>query len=330
MSPPLDRMLQRQVDWLLDGPVRLQDGMLAAWADGGAPAYVYEEATGYLITLLCYLHRLTGHARYEVEAARTVRALRRAVGPRGGCGRGGVVYLFDTAVCLRALSCFFVSFPASEEARDGGPARALAGRLRETACAMACRRAACSPEPSGDDAKRWSLQFGAHQLKAISYLGASPGPWRELCGGLLESRYVGGRFVADSRKTRVYNHAHCYALEGLLMMPHTKADVVIAGAAFLAEVQAASGGIPRWSHTEGEDELAADATAQAVRIWLLSHAGRFKENIQRAAAFLSDMVGPGGGVRYSPDRSHENSWATIFAVQAQVWQDAGPDSVWLI
>ena len=328
----LRQRVQHQVDWLLDGPVRLEDGMLAAWTEDRDPTYAYEESTGYLITLLCYLHSLTGDPRYEAEAARTVGALTHAVGSREGCGRDGVLYLFDTAVCLRALTCYFATFPDAEASRASSPTQSLARRLRRTAAAFTEQRLACEPCPPGGGAGRWSVLFGAHQLKALANLAqaAGAGPWAEPQHELLASWFEGGRFLTDNGRDRVYLHAHCYAAGGLLGLPGSPSGVVDQAAAYLARVQDPSGGIPRWWPAYPDGELAADATAQAARLWLLLDPARYAESISLGLGFLRRMCGTGGGVWYTSDRAHENGWATIFAVQARIWQDAAPDPAWLI
>ncbi len=328
----LDTGVQRQVDWLLDGPIRLGDGTLAAWAEGSEPSHVYEESTGYLITLLCFLYRLTADERYEVEAGRTVRALAATLGSREGCGRDGVLYLFDTSVCLRALAAFFAIFPAAEESREPGLARTLAGVLARTAQSLAERRAACVPERGGanEDAGRWSTVFGPHLIKSISNMSPGGGPWRSIADELISRWYPGGQFRPDSGGSPAYLHAHCYAVEGMLALQDVPRQVVERVTVLLAEEQAESGGIPRWWPGDQDPVLAADATAQAVRLWLLLDRERFQDNIRRGTAYMGQILGPGGGVLYSPRRNHENSWATIFAVQALIWQDVQPDPAWLI
>jgi len=332
MNLRLEQRIQQQVDWLLDGPVRLDDGMLAAWTEGGEPAHTYEEPTGYLLTLLCYLHRMTGDARYESEAARTVAALTRTLGSREGCGRDGVLYLFDTAVCLRALTRYFAMFPSAHASRSSSSSHALARRLRRTATSFIDGRLACEPAPAGAGAGRWSVLFGAHQLKALANLAMSggSGSWDGLRDELLASWFEEGRFMADAGRDRVYLHAHCYAVEGLLGLPDHPRRVVAQAVEFLAQVQDPCGGIPRWWPADPDGELAADATAQAMRLWLLLDPTRFAANISLASGFLRSLQGPSGGICYTRERAHENGWATIFAVQARIWQDAAPDPAWLV
>lgn len=320
------------MDWLLDGPIRFDDGMLAAWAEGSRPAHVYEESTGYLITLLCFLHQQTGDERYAAEAGRTVRALVEAMGEREGCGRDGVLYLFDTVVCLRALAAFFSEFPAAPESRESGPARTLSLTLVETARKLVERRAACTPPGAGHDdgVEHWSSLFNVHLIKALSHLSPWPGPWDVLAGELVSRWYSEGRFWSAPRGDRVYLHTHCYALEGVLGLHDMPREVVAQATDFLAEAQTASGGIPSWWSAGEEMVLATDATAQAVRLWLLTDCERFEDNIRKGMEFMLQMLGPGGGVLYAPGLAHENSWTTIFTVQAMIWQDVQPDPSWLI
>ena len=295
-------------------------------------SHVYEESTGYLITLLCFLYQLTGDERYEIEAGRTVRALVTVMGPREGCGRDGVIYLFDTSVCLRALEAFFIMFPAAAESQEAGFARALAGTLDKTVRSLAERRVACVPELGGadDSAGRWSTSFGPHIIKSLSHMSSRAGPWRSIAHELISRWYSAEQFRPDSDGSPGYLHAHCYAVEGMLALPDAPRELVERAAVFLAEAQDASGGIPRWWPRHQDPVLAADATAQAVRIWLLLDRERFRDNIRLGTAYMGRIIGPGGGVMYSPRRNHENSWATIFAVQAFIWCSVQPDPTWLI
>ena len=324
MVPELHSSVRRHLRWLLEGPVRVRQGMLAAWLDGSAPAHAYQESTGYLITLLCFLHRVTGQGRFRTEAARTVTALARDLGDAPGCGREGAVYLFDTAVCLRALGTFSDNF----EDLTLQPTRELLDRLAHTSGDMIRRHDACSRPANGIGPRRWSESFSAHLIKAAHLLSPWLPAWRSVLDELVGRFFQGGRFYADAGHRRVYLHASCYASEGLLARPDLHLGELEQIAPFLARIQRADGGIPAWWPEEAGP--VTDATAQAVRIWQCTDATAFAESIQRGFAFLDTMALPGGGFRYSPLIAHANSWATIFAVQAMVWRDLAADPEWIV
>jgi hypothetical protein len=70
---------------------------------------------------------------------------------------------------------------------------------------------------------------------------------------------------------------------------------------------------------EGFGEPRSDATAQAVRLWLLRDRRRYGEAISRALGFLAACQSPDGGLRYSPGSDDLCSWSTMFALQAVAW-----------
>jgi len=330
----LDSEAAAHLRWLLDGPVRAGDGMLSAWVAPEGPANTYQEATGYLITLLCYLHRLTGERRLRQEAIRTAVALAAAVGDLPGCGRGSRLYLFDTAVCVRAVGALLATFPDLEQDPDLAPVRSMALRLGQTAREMFAQQRPCDP-PASPGPPRWSETFNAHQIKAT----ANASPWLPAWQDTVEqlkATYLGvDRFFLDPRHRQVYLHVHCYAVEGLLSLPRRDPPQELACADFLAGLQTDEGAIPRfWSPpdtTPGHRHLpGADATAQAVRIWQCVDRHRFQQNIQTGLVFLESLAAPGGGVSYSPDKAHVNAWATIFTIQARLWQHLPADPRWLI
>ena len=319
---PLRISVERHLRWLLEGPLRTPGGMLAAWADGPIPAHTYQESTGYLVTLLCYLYRVTGQDRYRDEAAATVGALMDDMAQAPGCGRDGVIYLFDTAVCLRALGAFNTLF----EEHTPPSARVLMERLARTLQGMIERQQACTPV--NGEADRWSRSFSAHLIKAAHLVSPWIPGWRPVMEALVDRFYRDGRFYADATARRVYLHASCYASEGLLARPNIFPEERARVAAFLAQIQRADGGIPAWWPEDSGP--VTDATAQALRVWQCVDAGAFADHIERGFAFLDSVAQPGGGFRYSPRIAHANSWATIFAVQALIWRDLPAEPLWIV
>lgn len=325
LSEQAAREASPHLGWLMEGPVRDPDGMLRAWVDGKTPAHTYPESTGYLISLLCYLHRVSGQDRFAREASRAVEALVGHLAEAEGCGRDGTVYLFDTAVCLRALGTFHTLF----EGRLDQPGLALMDRLAQTCERMFQRRQAfVGAASNGHTDRRWSRSFSAHLVKAAHLVSPWLGGWREVTDELVRRFHDRGRFYADEDHGRVYLHASCYAAEGLLAHRDRYAEELDRVAPFLARIQLEGGGIPAW--WPDESSPVTDATAQAVRIWQCTGRTEHEDNIQRGLAFLERMALPGGGFRYSPEVAHANSWATIFAVQAMAWQRAGAEVEWIV
>ncbi|MCP4638698.1 MAG: hypothetical protein GY848_19745 [Methyloversatilis sp.] len=336
LAEPLSAEVQAHIDWLIEGPIRLPDGMVAAWVDADGPTGAYAEATGYTLTLFCYLYRLTGERRYAAEARRTAIALAVSATGADSLGRRGVGYLFDSAIGLRALGALFQTFPDLLADPALADAVDLHRRLADSACDWIGQRLARRPQP--DSGSRWSDAFNAHMIKAVGHAA----PWcgetiaREAADSLIRERFADGLFATDPDGGS-YLHAHCYGLEGLLLWPENPprraAWVVACGAAKLAELQTASGGLPRRLPTapgESNDETAADATAQAVRVWQCVDADRYARNIARGLGFLRLLSDPGGGFGYAATSDHLNAWTTVFAVQALIWQNRKPEPVWIV
>lgn len=169
-----------------------------------------------------------------------------------------------------------------------------------------------------------------------------------------------GGIVTARGSDYVLAHAHCYAVEGLLagavmLGEQQYLEIAVRGAAFLARVQGANGGVPRFvgrgvmRYLEEcgallpyvrmlAPPLDVGATAQAVRIWTWVKAlrGGFAHNIVRGLAWLAacqlrspdvrlDGGFPAGIDPLRPWRRREMQlypWVAIFAADASRVQSA--------
>lgn len=340
MNPvPITENLQKHINWLISGPVRLSDGMLAAWTDNGTPSYAYEESTGYLISLLCRLNKFTGNKVYREEAERAVIALTNSIGDKKGAGRDDVTYLFDTAVCLRAIECFLSAFDKSADEMTT-EVKKLASDLAATAMNMLRTKSATAGNSGVNASDIWSAQFNIHLIKALEHLA----PWIasvddkkivfDAVEQLASEKYQGGFFHVDDACSDIYVHPNCYAIEGLLGLDaryDSKWTSKIGEASeALAHIQLENGGIPCRIPEPKGDQPASDSTAQAIRIWQCVAPEVFGENIRSGIRFLMANQAENGGIRYCPGSSHINSWTTIFTVQALLWENTGGNAKWLI
>lgn len=160
----------------------------------------------------------------------------------------------------------------------------------------------------------------------------------KLLSWLLRLQLDSGAFRAREDADYVFHHAHCYALEGLLYAWHVLGDdryldAVVRGAEWLIRVQHRSGGVlEAYPSRRLVRRLAVDATAQAVRIWLLLYKALggevWLEHAERGLGFLERnmfkrgeahgglpayvyLIGPIG---YRARRIH--TWSIMFAIQA--------------
>ncbi len=299
--------------WLRRAPLK-PDGAVLSWVNPEHPGYPYPEAAGFLLELLAQDGVRTAALRERIAVR-----LARDVSPRGGCGRDGVEYLFDTAVVLTGLLA---------HERAGG---VLTVRLKDRLfgfldSALRFRRATSAPI-SGDG--HWSASYGCHQLRVLTCLEACrQGGLGDDCDGLasrlmedLLPLFRGGRFRIHARSQRTYLHAHCYALEGLLGLTRRNGSnlrpVVRESAEWLAGVQRPCGGLPAWHDGRRAWGLCrTDATAQAVRLWSEVDGQAFARSITRGLAWLTRMQHRSGGLPYQSGSADLNTWATVFTVHA--------------
>ncbi len=167
---------------------------------------------------------------------------------------------------------------------------------------------------------------------------------RAVCDWVLTLQDNDGAFRASERQPQIVSHPHCYTLEGLLYAHYILRDERY----FLA---AQRGGEWLASHAQNRDgsiniaykqvwakmgrriterflpRKVTDATAQALRLWLLlyyqTHDERFLKAARNAGEWLrtmqcSDAADPNalGGFYFWPGHPIMFTWATMFATHA--------------
>ena len=269
-------------------------GNVLSWVNPEHPGYAYPEAAGLLVRWLAQRGLpvpsvLAENLRAQVEA--------------DGVGRNGFVYAFDTAVVLAGLE-------ALDTDEDPRWTRARA-------------RLARAPVVRPEAPPRWSTVPGPHMLKLAVGVAARARrgwatPMRQSLTAIDVRQEADGRIITPPHPS-TYVHAHAYATEGLLALrslglePPASIDGAVA---FLAALQADDGGLPAWS--DG-GPARADATAQAIRLFILHDRAGLAQPIARGLAFLDTLSDPHGVVRYEPGTADRNTWCTLFAAQARAW-----------
>lgn len=298
--------------WLRRGPLK-RDGTVLSWVNPTHPGYPYPEAAGFLLELLAQDGARSANLRERIAVR-----LQRDVSPRGGCGRDGVEYLFDTSVVLTGL--------LAHERAGGTLSVPVKERMFGFLTSALRVRRATSVAVSRDG--HWSTSYGCHLLRILTCLEACSqdglGDVDGLASGLLDDLlplYRGGRFRIHARSTRTYLHAHCYALEGLLAFTKRNgsalSSVIQESAEWLVGVQRSCGGLPAWH--DGRRAWGCcrtDATAQAVRLWTQLDRRAYARPIAQGLALLTRMQHPSGGLRYQSGSGDLNTWATVFTVHA--------------
>ncbi len=297
--------------WLLSDAVVDRDGAVFSWANPKRPGYPYPEAAGLLLSTLCAASRSEGDA--GAAADRVAAGLCNAIRSDGGIGRDGITYLFDSAVVLAGLL---------RHRRAGGRADGdePIHRLRRFVCGQIAARAAVLPRSAQADG-RWSTQFGAHLLKCVHSLHL----YAQTFGDGLQDDLVATLIERSGHQpSPVYVHPFCYEQEGHLLIEHyglcSLFEPIDGALEWLAALQQPDGAIRAFANgMDGFGEARSDATAQAVRLWLLRDREAYDEPIRRSLAFLARCQSPEGGIRYSPGGNDICSWSTMFVLQATEW-----------
>ena len=311
--------------WLSGQSVIRRDGAVMSWVNPEHLGYPYPEIAGYMLSHLAYRGRSTAALRNRVA-----RHLLSDLTPSGSVGRHEVEYVFDSSMVLAGLL-------AHEE--NGGllPDPRMVDRLRDYIVDRLTQRMGLDGTPE-HALTHWSQSYGCHLIKTVISLSAYDAARRTNTSGLIdqllsdllplyEPTAHGGRFHVNANSDVTYTHAHCYAVEGLIVLDgRGRAGLrewIDGGAAWLASVQEADGGVPAEHDSTGARMQAhTDCTAQAVRIWTCADPELYADNIERGVAFLTNLS-TNGGIRYQVGSNDINTWATIFGAQAIDWADEG-------
>jgi hypothetical protein len=297
--------------WLLSDAVLAADGSILSWANPASPGYAYAEAAGLYLSTVC---TSTGFGAAGRAAADRVASRLCAVLDRdGGVGRDGITYLFDSAVALAGL----LRHRAAGTHVDSD---ATVRRLRRFIEAQIESGVAVLPSGAASDG-RWSTQFGAHLLKSLHSLHLYARLHGDALPAALVETLING---CGHQPSPVYVHPFCYEQEGHVIVEHYRLaslfEPVDGALDWLAALQQPDGGILAFANgMEGFGEPRSDATAQAVRLWLLRDRQRYGAAIARALAFLAACQTAEGGIRYTPERGDVCSWSTMFTLQALEW-----------
>ncbi len=286
--------------WLAEHAIH--DGDVLSWVNPAHPGYPYPEAAGLLLRWFS-LRGIT--VPQSVPSQLAAQVLEHRV------GRGGFVYAFDTAVALAGLE-------ANDDHEDPRWTQA-----RQQLVTTAVVRPAQAP--------RWSTVPGPHLLKlAVGCAARARRGWSTPTLNWLAELQVQqdatGRLLTPPHAS-TYVHAHAYGCEGLFALRDLEVPVAVdldGALGFLENVQREDGGIPAWS--DGGPSR-ADATAQAVRLWILHDPPGHRAAIDRGLTFLDALGDDHGVVRYEPDSADRNTWCTLFAAQARAWAAGAPARV---
>jgi len=331
--------LEEAARWLVHSGIQESSGGVARYhrSDSGKNAPVSNEITGYAVSALIYLHRLTGAAEYLDAALRAARFLTRDAW-NGGSSTfpfepgSPHAYFFDIGIIVRGLLAAWRATGEQEfRSRAHEAALSLAfdfigGGTFHPVISLPDKQP-LAPEP------RWSRLPGCYQLKAaLAWLDlGDPDAVRLFETALADSLATQESFLrgeTDREKIMDRLHAYCYFLEALLAVAERSECR-----------RALSAGIDRVASLQHEIETAferSDVCAKLLRVRLIAHhlgvqaldemtACEEAERVRSYQAASSDPGIHGGfwfGQRAGQILPFVNPASTAFCLQAlELWHE---------
>lgn len=350
--------LTSAVDWLIESGIQSENGAFHSWydCDENEYSFIYPETTGYSISLLLQLYHFMGNEIFlkrAISAGDWLLEIQREDGSFyskyfdntfGNKNCDTSLYTFDAAICASGLLDLFKATSHTKYLRAS---RKIGNWLIEHQNSDGSFVAALYPGGEIIENSKWSQMPSCHHLKIISTL-------LKLYDVLKEEKFLisakkvlewgqklelnSGRFIISFESEETYTHAHNYALEAMLKASEFFNDTALLknaarGAIWLSTMQNDDGSFWNFYNSKRERMKVSDATAQALRIWLiLDEKGItcFSGNIEKSLRFLAKMQcsshdkHSSGGILYGQQKKnkikHANSWATIFTVQALLFK----------
>lgn len=370
--PILEQKAKMAADFLFETGISASEGGVHAGFDFKKNAYlfIYNEITGYSVSCALDCYRLWANTAYLNCAKRNVDYLIRQANisgnqfngfPQGVEVTGGRpicrYYSFDSSIILQSL-CDYYTFCGSDDILV--VIRQISAWLLNKMQTSRCSFFSFIDEKGdyiheGDDfyfdesCIHAKIAIGLFKAYAITGDPRLAEAAIKVCRWVLSLRDPEtGAFYSNRKKNHIFAHAHCYALEALLYVHGITFDpdlleAAVYGAHYLAQIQTPEGSIIRLplDHCNikrrlfaslHRNETAVDATAQAVRIWLLvdvfQKISSFSENINNAVAWLikKQITGTSiprihGAFFHSPRLKTPTvyTWHTQFSLSALLW-----------
>jgi hypothetical protein len=313
------------------------NGGIYSWQRGDKKGYLYNEITGYGIKLYTCLYDIFKEPRYIQMAKKSVNYIGSQINKSGGgISRGGIYYVFDASMCLSGILSYYDNvnnYVEKKMAKD---------LLNFIYNGLLNKRPINLNGASQDnlDMNHWSLSYGSHLLKCCIALSQSSNIFENerekldilvdrICLDILHN-FHNGHFHKNSSSKDVYTHSHCYATEGLIYLGRQEyLKIIQESASWLASVQNPNGSLYNRYFSSNSQEEVADATSQAIRIWLWTDKDFFSANIEKGFNFLRSLQSPEGGIYYKSGSKDINSWVTMFTMNAVLWSN-NVNPKWLI
>ena len=348
--------------WLLESGIQGENGAFSAWFDKGTAkhSFEYSEITGYGITALVYLSRVSEEKAALEKASKAMAWLEERAIVEGGVltrnyrdwengnekfsFEGGNMLAFDTGMVLNGLVALY---DETKDEKSLELAKCSAGFLLDRMFDGRKMHAVYSSregkvEKAGD---RWSTQPGSYHAKvAIGLLGLAGMTGEKkyeeaavsLCDFALTKQAAEGRFVTNDTNNSTHLHPHCYSCEGLLFAGKklSREDYVRAAekaVEWAFDNQAEDGGVKPFFDGSWNENQRSDVLAQVLRLAsalksmnLLQKVS--SEKVAELEKRLLCFQDESGGFLYGKElegqeRNCVNAWCTMFAMQALSWKN---------
>ncbi len=336
------------------------------WKERRYP-FIYSEITGYAISMFINAYRWTNDENYLDYARQSADFLLRLQAHAIEDGCAGAIphgltlpeltvrrqyHSFDVAMCLQGIHDLY-TLDRTPELAHAAQAMSdwLIVRTQQSNGSFLSMYDAETGESKHLTADFFSDGGCLHAKHAIGLLkmeqvignGVYATAARRVCDWVLGLQDADGAFRATERDRQVVSHPHCYATEGLLYAHFILKDDRYGQAAqrageWLLKVQSSDGAICIAYKREWHRMLrrlpewfaplkVSDATAQAIRIWLILEAltgdQKFLVAAERAGNFLLRLqcivgIDPNkqGGFYFAPAHPMQYTWSTMFATHA--------------
>ncbi len=340
-------------NWLVNSGIQSKAGGFYSWIDldAQAPAFLYSEITGYAITTLLFLNRLTqdsGLIRRAQTAADWL--LQKAMHPCGGFKArlyqdninidplysfySENIFSFDTAMALYGLVNLYKQTEQENLLRICQKcADFLINRMQNPDGSFNSIYSA-KTSANINPMDKWSNQPGSFHAKIalgmadlfeitnkIKYKEAAI----KICEFALTKQDESGRFITDDITQTTHLHPHSYTIEGLIY-----AGATFKIQKFITQAEKAVKWMFKYVDKAGLNDIydpksakfglfqRSDILAQALRIGLIFNqdkASLLKTRLENYQ-YLKENSQQSGGFVYNLQGRHLNSWCSMFALQA--------------
>ncbi len=317
--------------WITSGVCQGNTGAFHAWRDAVTDtlSYEYPEISGYALTYLANNRDIT-HIGYCVADWLINRLAAGNISAR--IKDGEAVYNFDLAMIAMGLLSWGLRTKIYRYISEG---LNLVTFIQTQILSDGCLQALSPAYPSTSRSSTWSTDGRSHLLKVVQclltayYLGL---PQADTAASILiksaqELQANTGRFITHAADTETNLHAALYAAEGLWIWgtAQNDADAIERSRRAVEWVwshQLHNGGFPNVAdHGCGGDSgiEQSDVLCQAIRLALLLKIT--PPGLALAIARVTEVSyksREGTAILYRPtsDNLHQNTWATLFGIQA--------------